>query len=173
MPELFWQWGALRHPEAIVPLGPVPAAGAKTVDSLQYVMVGALCDPVANVPLAALFDLTRCLGPIFTAVARTDPRGTIVVGAASLIAAAGYITPRADNSHPTLPARHVLSMLRTTRSISLSPSGQRRGEAAMRWTAALRCGWALAPPLDSRRPHVASRLGRRLSSGEARQLCAG
>ena len=98
VPELFLQWGALGHPEAIVPLGPVPAAGAKTVDSLQYVIVGALCDPVADVPLAALFDLTRCLGPIFTAVARTDPRGTIVVGAASLIAAAGYITPRADNS---------------------------------------------------------------------------
>ena len=37
------------------------------------------------------------------------------MGAASLIAAAGYITPRAGDNHPALLARHVLSMLRTTR----------------------------------------------------------
>ena len=53
----------------------------------------------------------------------------------------------------------------------------------MRWTAARQCGCALAPPLDSGRPHVASHLGCRLSSGAAsscaldscaaRQLCAG
>jgi len=80
-----------------------------------------------------------------------------------------------------------------------SPSGQRRGEAAVRcaarelcadaafgsrpppvasrliavWTAAWQGGYVLAPPLDSRRPSVASRLRHRLYSGEARQLCAG
>ena len=80
-----------------------------------------------------------------------------------------------------------------------SPSGQRRGEAAVRCaarelcadaafgsrppsvasrliavlTAAWQGGYVLAPPLDSRRPSVASRLRHRLYSGEARQLCAG
>ena len=82
----------------------------------QYVTVGALCDPTADVPFAALSDITRCLGPVFTAAARVDPRGSVVVGAASLAAAAGYITPRAGDGHPALLARHVLSMLKTTRS---------------------------------------------------------
>ena len=78
--------------------------------------VGALCDPTADIPFASLSDITRCLGPVFTAAARVDPRGSVVVGAASLVAAAGYITPRAGDSHPALLARHVLSMLKTTRS---------------------------------------------------------
>ena len=116
VPELFLQWGDLGHSEAIVPLGPVPSAEAKTVDFLQYVTVGALCDPTADVPFAALSDMTRCLGPVFTAAARVDPMGSVVVGAASLAAAAGYITPRAGDGHPALLARHVLSMLKTTRS---------------------------------------------------------
>ena len=110
------QWGDLGHSEAIVPLGPVPSAEAKTVDFLQYMTVGALCDPTADVPFAALSDMTRCLGPVFTAAARVDPMGSVVVGAASLVAAAGYVTPRAGDSHPALLARHVLSMLKTTRS---------------------------------------------------------
>ena len=38
------------------------------------------------------------------------------MGAASLISAAGYITPRAGDSHPALIGRHVLDMLRITRS---------------------------------------------------------
>ena len=38
------------------------------------------------------------------------------MGAASLAAAAGYITPRAGDGHPALLARHVLSMLKSTRS---------------------------------------------------------
>ena len=84
MPELLLQWGDLGYTEAIVPLGPVPSAEAKTVDFLQYMTVGALCDPTADVPFAALSDMTRCLGPVFTAAARVDPRGSVVVGAASL-----------------------------------------------------------------------------------------
>ena len=47
---------------------------------------------------------------------RASGRGSVVVGAASLVAAAGHITPRAGDSHPALLARHVLSMLKTTRS---------------------------------------------------------
>ena len=116
VPELFLQWGDLGHSEAIVPLGPAPSAEAKAVDFLQYATVGALCDPTADVPFAALSDMTRCLGPVFTAAARVDPMGSVVVGAASLAAAAGYITPRAGDGHPALLARHVLSMLKTTRS---------------------------------------------------------
>ena len=42
MPELLLQWGDLGYSEAIVPLGPVPSAEAKTVDFLQYMTVGAL-----------------------------------------------------------------------------------------------------------------------------------
>ena len=99
-----------------MPLGPAPSAEAKTVDFLRYTMVSALCDPIADVPFAVLFDLTRCLGPVFTAVSRTDPMGTVVVGAASLIAAVGHLTPRAGDHHPALLARHVISMLKTTRS---------------------------------------------------------
>ena len=55
--------------------------------------------------------------------------------------------------------------------------------AAVRWTAARRGSCVLAPPLDSRRPSVASHLRRRLDSGAAssyvldsgpaRQLCVG
>ena len=41
------------------------------------------------------------------------------------------------------------------------------------WTAARRGGCALAPPLGSRPPPVASRLCRRLDSGAARQQCTG
>ena len=115
MPELLLQWGDLGYTEAIVPLGPVPSAEAKTVDFLQYMTVGALCDPTADVPFAALSDMTRCLGPVFTAAARVDPMGSaVVVGAASLAAAAGHITPRASDGHPALLSRHVLSMLKTT-----------------------------------------------------------
>ena len=114
VPELYLQWGDLGYSEAIVPLGPVPSAEAKTVDFLQYATVGALCDPTADVPFAALSDMTRCLGPVFTAAARVDPMGSAVVGAASLAAAAGHITPRASDGHPALLARHVLSMLKTT-----------------------------------------------------------
>jgi hypothetical protein len=66
VPELFLQWGDLGHSEAIVPLGPVPSAEAKTVDFLQYLTVGALCDPTADVPFASLSDLARCLGPVYT-----------------------------------------------------------------------------------------------------------
>ena len=44
------------------------------------------------------------------------------------------------------------------RLLSLSPPVQRRGEAALRWTAARRGSSALAPPHDSRSPSVASRL---------------
>jgi len=102
VPELFMQWGDLGHSEAIVPLGPVPSAEAKTVDFLQYMTVGALCDPTADVPFASLSDMTRCLGPVFTAAARVDPMGSVAVGAASLVAAAGYVTPRAGDSHPAL-----------------------------------------------------------------------
>ena len=40
----------------------------------------------------------------------------VVVGAASLIAAVGHLTPRAGDHHPALLARHVISMLKTTRS---------------------------------------------------------
>ena len=40
----------------------------------------------------------------------------VCVGAASLAAAAGHITPRASDGHPALLARHVLSMLKTARS---------------------------------------------------------
>ena len=116
VPELFLQWGDLGHSEAIVPLGPAPSAEAKAVDFLQYATVGALCDPTADVPFAALSDMTRCLGPVFTAAARVDPMGSTVVGAASLATAAGHITPRASDGHPALLARHVLSMLKTTRS---------------------------------------------------------
>ena len=87
VPELLLQWGDLGYSEAIVPLGPVPSAEAKTVDFLQYLTVGALCDPTADVPFAPLSDMARCLGPVYTAVARTDPRGAVVVGAASLISA--------------------------------------------------------------------------------------
>ena len=87
VPELLLQWGDLGHSEAIVPLGPAPSAEAKTVDFLQYLTVGALCDPTADVPFAPLSDMARCLGPVYTAVARTDPRGAVVVGAASLISA--------------------------------------------------------------------------------------
>ena len=92
------------------------SAEAKAVDFLQYATVGALCDPTADVPFAALSDMTRCLGPVFTAAARVDPMGSAVVGAASLAAAAGHITPRASDGHPALLARHVVSMLKTTRS---------------------------------------------------------
>ena len=81
VPELHLQWGDLGHSEAIVPLGPAPSAEAKTVDFLQYATVGALCDPTADVPFAALSDMTRCLGPVFTAAARVDPMGSAVVGA--------------------------------------------------------------------------------------------
>ena len=116
VPELFLQWGDLGHSDAIVPLGPAPSAEAKAVDFLQYATVGALCDPTADVPFAALSDMTRCLGPVFTAAARVDPMGSTVVGAASLATAAGHITPRASDGHPALLARHVLSMLKTTRS---------------------------------------------------------
>jgi len=116
MPELYLQWGDLGQSEAIMPLGPAPSAEAKTVDFLQYTMVGALCDPTADVPFATLSDLTRCLGPVFTAVARTDPMGTVVVGAAALIAAVDHLTPRAGDRHPALLARHVISMLKTTRA---------------------------------------------------------
>ncbi|EOD22662.1 hypothetical protein EMIHUDRAFT_116600 [Emiliania huxleyi CCMP1516] len=116
VPELYLQWGDLGYSEAIVPLGPVPSAEAKAVDFLQYATVGALCDPTADVPFAALSDMTRCLGPVFTAAARVDPMGSTVVGAASLAAAAGHITPRASDGHPALLARHVLSMLKATRS---------------------------------------------------------
>ena len=116
VPELYLQWGDLGYSEAIVPLGPAPSAEAKAVDFLQYATVGALCDPTADVPFAALSDMTRCLGPVFTAAARVDPMGSAVVGAASLAAAAGHITPRASDGHPALLARHVLSMLKTTRS---------------------------------------------------------
>ena len=116
VPELLLQWGDLGYTEAIVPLGPGPSAEAKTVDFLQHTTVGALCDPTADIPFAALSDMTRCLGPVFTAAARVDPMGSVVVGAASLAAAAGYITPRAGDGHPALLARHVLSMLKTTRS---------------------------------------------------------
>ena len=116
VPELYLQWGDLGHSEAIVPLGPAPSAEAKAVDFLQYATVGALCDPTADVPFAALSDMTRCLGPVFTAAARVDPMGSAVVGAASLAAAAGHITPRASDGHPALLSRHVLSMLKTTRS---------------------------------------------------------
>ena len=98
-----------------MPLGPAPSAEAKAVDFLQYATVGALCDPTADVPFAALSDMTRCLGPVFTAAARVDPMGSAVVGAASLAAAAGHITPRASNGHPALLARHVLSMLKKSR----------------------------------------------------------
>ena len=38
-----------------------------------------------------------------------------------------------------------------------APPGQRRGEAATRWTAAWRGSFALEPPLDSRPPAAASR----------------
>ncbi|EOD30809.1 hypothetical protein EMIHUDRAFT_113071 [Emiliania huxleyi CCMP1516] len=116
VPELYLQWGDLGYSEAIVPLGPAPSAEAKAVDFLQYATVGALCDPTADVPFAALSDMTRCLGPVFTAAARVDPMGSAVVGAASLAAAAGHITPRASDGHPALLSRHVLSMLKTTRS---------------------------------------------------------
>ena len=116
VPELYLQWGDLGHSEAITPLGPAPSAEAKAVDFLQYATVGALCDPTADVPFAALSDMTRCLGPVFTAAARVDPMGSAVVGAASLAAAAGHITPRASDGHPALLSRHVLSMLKTTRS---------------------------------------------------------
>ncbi|EOD19676.1 hypothetical protein EMIHUDRAFT_242788 [Emiliania huxleyi CCMP1516] len=116
VPELYLQWGDLGYSEAIVPLGPAPSAEAKAVDFLQYATVGALCDPTADVPFAALSDMTRCLGPVFTAAARVDPMGSAVVGAASLAAAAGHITPRASDGYPALLARHVLSMLKTTRS---------------------------------------------------------
>ena len=75
MPELYLQWGDLGQSEAIMPMGPAPSAEAKAVEFLQSVMVGALCDPTADVPFAALSDLTRCLGPVFTAVARTDSQG--------------------------------------------------------------------------------------------------
>ena len=54
VPELFLQWGDLGHSEAIVPLGPVPSVEAKTVDFLQYMTIGALCDPTADIPAAAL-----------------------------------------------------------------------------------------------------------------------
>ena len=50
---------------------------------------------------------------------------------------------------------------------------QAASRAAVRWTAARLGSCALAPPLDSRRPSVASHLCRRQSSGAARQLCAG
>ncbi|EOD08967.1 hypothetical protein EMIHUDRAFT_216764 [Emiliania huxleyi CCMP1516] len=116
VPELYLQWGDLGYSEAIVPLGPAPSAEAKAVDFLQYATVGALCDPTADVPFAALSDMTRCLGPVFTAAARVDPMGSAVVGAASLAAAAGHITPRASDGHPALLSRHVISMLKTTRS---------------------------------------------------------
>ena len=116
VPELYLQWGDLGYSEAITPLGPAPSAEAKAVDFLQYATVGALCDPTADVPFAALSDMTRCLGPVFTAAARVDPMGSAVVGAASLAAAAGHITPRASDGHPALLSRHVLSMLKTTRS---------------------------------------------------------
>ncbi|EOD05959.1 hypothetical protein EMIHUDRAFT_219680 [Emiliania huxleyi CCMP1516] len=89
VPELYLQWGDLGYSEAITPLGPAPSAEAKAVDFLQYATVGALCDPTADVPFAALSDMTRCLGPVFTAAARVDPMGSAVVGAASLAAAAG------------------------------------------------------------------------------------
>ena len=75
---------------------------------------------------------------------------------------------------------------------SLSPPEQRRGKAAMYWrhlstrgsrlsplvlvaacTAARLGSFALAPPLDSGPPSVASHLCRRLDSGGARQLWAG
>ncbi|EOD11635.1 hypothetical protein EMIHUDRAFT_214502 [Emiliania huxleyi CCMP1516] len=114
--DAFRTWGDLGYSEAILPLGPAPSAEAKAVDFLQYATVGALCDPTADVPFAALSDMTRCLGPVFTAAARVDPMGSAVVGAASLAAAAGHITPRASDGHPALLARHVLSMLKTTRS---------------------------------------------------------
>jgi len=55
----------------------------------------------------------------------------------------------------------------------LPPPVQRRGEAAVRWTAARRGSSALAPPLDSKHPSVASRLCRRLDSGATRQQCDG
>ena len=115
VPELYLQWGDLGPFEAIVPLGPAPSAEAKTVDYLQYVSVASLYDPTADVPFASLSDLTRCLGPVFTAVVRIDPMGSVVVGAASLTAAAGYTTLRAGDSHPALIARHVLGMLKITR----------------------------------------------------------
>ena len=99
-------------PRALLAVGRFEALGgypwdrrrlqAKTVDFLQYVTVGALCDPTADIPFASLSDITRCLGPVFTAAARVDPMGSVVVGAASLVAAAGYVTPRAGDSHPAL-----------------------------------------------------------------------
>ena len=114
--ELFVQWGDLGPSEAVAPWGQLRPRRQRPSPSGSNVSVAALCDPTADVPFASLSDLTRCLRPVFTAVVRTDPMGSVVVGAASLIAAAGYITPRAGDSHPALLARHVLGMLKLTRS---------------------------------------------------------
>ena len=116
VPELYVQWGDLAPTEAIVPLGQPPSVEEKVVDFLQFMTVGSLCDSTADVPCASLSDMARCLGPVFTAAARIDPSGSVVMGAASLVAAANHITSRAGDCHPALLARHVRNMLTAIRS---------------------------------------------------------
>jgi len=69
----------------------------------------------------------------------------------------------AFNSRPL----SVASRLRRRRLSSPSLPGQQCGEAAVRWTAARLGSRVLATPPDSRRPSVASRLCRRLSTRDA------
>ena len=98
------------------------------------------------------------------------------------------LAPPVDSEHPSVAAR-LCRRLDSGAARQQCDGAASRLEASVRraclisvWTA-VRGGCALAPPLDSRRPSIASRLRRRqyssaassraLDSGAARQQCAG
>ena len=88
--------------------------------------------------------------------------GAVSSGALDSGAARQLCTGAASQSRDACPSPLV--------SVAACTAARR---AAMRWAAARLSSCALAPPPDSRRPSVASRLCRPLYSGAVRQLCAG